>query len=413
MRPHRWIIALASRLVPKGLRQQWRAEWEGELHYRESVGRPWSGRSRGSRIDLMRQSLGAVWDALWLQSSRWHSARVFVRHWRLALAAVGSLSIALIATMIGFSVYNALLLRPPGVNQPASLRLVHLRTPSEPFAAASYPEYTAYREETRTFEDIAAFPYAVSSVSFTAGEFKTHVIGTQISNNYFRVLGIVPRLGTLDLRRSPTNGVQDIVLSSGLWRRLGADPRIVGRAAQLNGQAVTIVGVAPESFTGMLWAFEPDIWMSLETSERVLGSSPSQLTDRRRRWLHMVGRLRPGATKAQALADVQLISARVGAAHPETDKRRVAVITPVSVTPPGDRPWTRLVLGSLVLVVLLILLVACANATNLLLGLAATRRHEMLVRAAVGASRIQLVIPLLRESLWLGGFSGLLASAAG
>ena len=413
MRPHRWIIDLASRLVPKGIRQEWRAEWEGELHHRESVGVRWSGRSRGNRLDLMRQSLGAVWDALWLQSSGWHSARVFGRHWRLALAAVLSLSVALTAIMIGFSAYDALLLRPPGVNQPASLRLVHLRTPSQAFDAASYPEYVAYREETRAFEDIAAFPYSISSISFTAGDRESQVVSTEVSSNYFRVLGIVPRLGTVDLRRSSTNDERDIVLSSGFWRRLGTDRDIVGRAAQLNGQTVRIVGVAPESFTGMLWAFEPDIWMSFETAERVLGVSPTELTDRRQRWLHMVGRLRPDANNAQALSDLQLISARITADHPETDKGRQPVITPISVTPPGERSWTRLILGTLVVVVLLILLVACANVTNLLLGLASSRRHEMLVRAALGASRIQLVIPLVRESLWLGGVSGLLASGAG
>src|SRR5262249_40114286 len=162
-------IALASRLVPKELRQEWRAEWEGELHHRESVGVSWRTSSHGSRMDLIRQSVGAIWDALWLQSSRWDSVRFLGRHWRLTLAAVLSLSFALTATMMGFAAYNALLLRPPGVNQPASVRLISLRTPSEPFDAASYPEYTTYREETRAFEDIAAFPYAVSSISFTGG----------------------------------------------------------------------------------------------------------------------------------------------------------------------------------------------------------------------------------------------------
>src|SRR5262249_59259577 len=98
---------------------------------------------------------------------------------------------------------------------------------------------------------------------------------------------------------------------------------------------------------------------------------------------------------------------------PETAKGRRAARPPISATRPGDRSGTMQVLGSLVLVVLLILLVACGNVTNLLLGVASSRRHEMLVRAALGASRIQLVIPPLRESVWLGGLSGLLASGAG
>ena len=126
----------------------------------------------------------------------------------------------------------------------------------------------------------------------------------------------------------------------------------------------------------------------------------------------MVGRLRPHVTSAQAAADLQLLSAAIAADHPETDRGRSAVLTPVSVTPPGERAWTTTILGSLVIVVLLTLLVACANVTNLLLGLSTSRRHEMLVRAALGASRLQLVMPPLRESLCLGLVSGVVGYGA-
>jgi predicted permease len=315
--------------------------------------------------------------------------------------------------MVGFSAYNALLLRPPAVSQPASLRLIHLRTPTEPFADASFPEFETYRTETRTFEGIAAFPFSISSIGFTSGDVIRQVITTHVSENFFNVLGIAPRFGTLDLHSSPTGDVQHVVISSRFWRRLGASPAIVGGTAKLNDQTVVIAGVAPESFTGMLWAFEPDIWMSLNTAERVLGSSPTEFTDRQKRWLNLVGRLRPHVSTAQASSDLQVISARISAEHPESDKARVAVITPISVTPPGDRAWTTMILGSLVLVVSLILVVACANVTNLLLGLSFSRRHEMLIRAALGASRVQLLVPPLREGVWLGVASGLLGCGAG
>jgi hypothetical protein len=105
-----------------------------------------------------------------------------------------------------------------------------------------------------------------------------------------------------------------------------------------------------------------------------------------------------------------LLSAAIAADHPETDRGRSAVLTPVSVTPPGERAWTTTILGTLVIVVLLTLLVACANVTNLLLGLSTSRRHEMLVRAR-SAPRLQLVMPPLRESLCLGLVSGVWATA--
>ena len=346
-------------------------------------------------LTLVRESSGAFWDALWLQSSRWYSLRLFGRHWRLALTALLSLSIAIAATVMGLSAYNALLFRPPGVGEPGTLRLIHVRTASEPFGAASFPEYAAYRDETRAFSEVAAYPFAISSLPFTAGEHQgTGGRDPGVSTNFFSVLGIAPHAGILRFGPSPASDLDDIVVSHALWRKLGADAGLLGKPVRLNDQPVRIIGVVPATFSGMTWGFDPDVWMSLKTAEHVMGSSPSALTDRSERWLHMVGRLKPAVSATQAAADVQLVAAAIARDHPETDTGRSAVLTPLSVTPPGERGWTSKILGALVLIVLLTLVVACANVTNLLLGLSTSRRHEMLVRAALGASRLQLVLPL-------------------
>ena len=121
MKLHRWILAVASRLVPKPLRTEWRAEWDAELHHRESSLRRWNRWDRPGRMDLVRRSAGALWDALWLQSSHWYSLRLFARHWRLSLTALLSLGAGISATVVGLAVSNALLLRPPGVTDPRSL----------------------------------------------------------------------------------------------------------------------------------------------------------------------------------------------------------------------------------------------------------------------------------------------------
>jgi predicted permease len=413
MRIHRWIVLLASWLVPGALRAEWRAEWHGELDHRETARAQWARRHLHFRLDLIRPSVGAFWDALWLQSSRWYSLRLFGRHWRMAFAAILSLSVAIAATVIGFASYNALLLRPPGVGDPSSLLLIHAQNDAETFGSMSYAEYDDYGNRTQAFAEIAAFPYGISSITFKAVGRSEQVVATQVSNNFFRVLGVAPRLGVLTFRGSPPEGVDDIVVSAAFWRKLGSDPGIVGTSASLNDQRVTIVGVAPATFGGMTLVWEPQIWMSLKAAERILGSSPNVLSDRTQRWLHPIGRLKPGVTRAQALADVKRVASQIERDHPGLEKSRSATLTTVTVTPAGDRSWVSMIVGGLVLIVLLTLIVACANVTNLLLGLSTSRRHEMLVRAALGASRVQLVVPLLRESLVLGLVAAAIGYGAG
>src|SRR5262245_11522972 len=124
MRIHHWIVRIASRLVPRASREEWRAEWDAELPHRESTTARWP---HGGRRDLFRRSAGAFRDALWMRSHRWYSLRLFARHWRLATAAVASLGFALAATTIALSAWNALLVRAPAAKDPGRLRFIHVR----------------------------------------------------------------------------------------------------------------------------------------------------------------------------------------------------------------------------------------------------------------------------------------------
>jgi len=401
MRVHRWIVALASRVVPKTLRREWRAEWEAELHYRESRIGAIDASDRWRRRDLIARSAGALWDAVWLRSTRWHSMRVFARHWRLTLAAVLSLSVALAATVIGVAAYNALLYRPPGVGDPGSLREVFVRDGTDIYGPVSFDEYQDYRQRVQTFSGIAAFPHAISTFNASYDNRRVPGVASEASDTFFSVLAVAPCIGRLELRAATATSMDEVVVSSAFWKALGAPPAIAGTVIRLNDRPVTIVGVLPETFRGMTLAWEPDLWMSLKTHETVFGSPPALLTNRTRRWLHLVGRMKPGVVEAQAVADVTAVSTAIARDHPATDNGRVALLTRLTVTPPGDRGWMSLLLGGLLLVVLLTLVVACANVTNLLLGLAASRRHDMLVRAAIGASRLQLIVPLVREGIAL------------
>ena len=199
MRLHRWIVILAARMVPKPSRSDWRAEWDAELDHREARLREWPRAGRRLQWDLLRRSAGAIWDALWLQSSQWYSLRLFQRHWRLGLAAVLSLSTAFAAVVIGAAAYNALLRRPPGVRDPESLQFIHIRTASEPFGAASFDEFTYYRAHAHVFSDVAAFPYSIGTADLTSSAQSEHVLVTQVSHNYFSVLGLSGALGSVSL----------------------------------------------------------------------------------------------------------------------------------------------------------------------------------------------------------------------
>jgi len=387
------------------MRQDWRAEWEGELEHRAAALSRWSPSPWRLRAELARRSAGAFWDALWLQSSQWYSLRLFSRHWRLAAAAVLSLAGALAATVVGFAAFNALLLRPPGVHDPRALQFIHVREGANAFGSVSYAEFTDYREGSRAFADIAAFPYSISTAEVTTADRRESILLTQVSTNYFPVLGIDAVLGTLAFNAA-TDAPDAAVIAHHLWIRLGANPHIVGTSIRINDTPLIVTGVVPDTFSGMTLVWKPDVWVPLKTAERIFSSDPRQLTDRRQRWLHLVGRLAPGVSRQQALDDVTRVSSRLALDHADTDAGRTAVLTNVTVTPPGDRGWMSVLLGGLLSLTLLALIVACANVVNLLLGLTASRRHEMLVRAALGASRAQLAGPVLRESLTLALVSG-------
>jgi predicted permease len=405
---HQWFVAAVSRMVPKALRAEWRAEWDAEFHHRESSARAWNRTGRRARVDLLRRSAGAFWDALWMQSSHWHALRLFARHWRLAITAVLSLGTGIAAMIVGLAAFDALLLRPPGVSDPGSLRTIHVRSRTDSYGPVSFDEYTYYRQHAQAFSGIAAFPYSVSTITFRTDERNQQAITTSVSDNYFAVLGVGPELGHLSF---PSDG-DHVVMSHAFWKKTGADPRIVGAIVRLNEVPATVAGVAPPTFGRMLFVWEPDFWLSFKTAEHVLGNSPRMLTDRSERWLHMIGRLQPGVGDRQASADVQLLSSRIEHDHSATDVGRSAILTATTIVPAGDRGWVSLLSGSLSIIALLVLIVAGANVTNLLLGLSTSRRHEMLVRAALGASWLQLAVPLLRESTWLALVSGALGYAA-
>jgi predicted permease len=394
----RWIVFAASLLVPGNRRGDWRQEWEAEFAHRERQ------RGRGRRPRL-REAFGALSDAFFLQAGQWRGLRFLMRNWRVSVTAALSLAVAIAATIVGLACWDALLLRPPGVPAPDRLRTADFRSPDAPDGGISYEDYRTLAGAMRTLTSITAFPYSVSSFELDFHGRRERIVATEVLDNYFAALGVQARLGTLGLPHGRRAGDDEIVISEPLWRRLGSDPAIVGKRLRINQHDATVVGIAPESFRGMLFVWSPDVWMSARAAEGIGGAPPARMTDRTQRWLHLVGRLAPGATDAAAAAEINNLLGPIARDHP-AEPRLKAFVTHTRTTPESERQWISATLAIVVASILLLLTVACANVTNLLLGLSLARRHELGVRAAIGASWWHLVLPQVRETLVLTAVSG-------
>lgn len=187
------------------------------------------------------------------------------------------------------------------------------------------------------------------------------------------------------------------VLTYACWKRWGSNPNIIGQSLISNRRTVTIVGVAPKNFTGVAFGFAADV---------ILPVAPN--TDRTARNLFLIGRERDGVSLSQARADMHLLADQLAEAYPQADKRRTAILAPASVLPPFARSTAELISAVVIAMALMILLIACANVANLLLGLATGRKQEMLIRFALGATRVRLIRQLLTESAILCTAGGLI-----
>jgi predicted permease len=344
------------------------------------------------------------------------SLRILRKHWKLTSIAIFSLAIAMAAGAVGFSVFNTLLLRPPAVPAPEQLVSVYTTTPTEEFNGTNYDDYKYYRDNNHVFLDVLAFPYsiAVRPISYE-GRIKSGLMNA-VSDNYFSVLGVRPILGRAFARGEDDKPSALAVLSYSYWKWLGADPNIVGKTVTVDRVPLTIIGVAPKNFVGTIFSDLPDIWYPLSIDATLNHQTQDWRTDRTVHYLGLVGRLRREVTRPQALADVQMLSKQLAAAYPETDKDRVAQITATSMLPVDSVSSAKIISAILLAIVALVLFAACSNVGNLLLALASARRHEILVRAAMGATRVRLIRDLLLDSTLLavgGGLIGFLLAWLG
>jgi putative ABC transport system permease protein len=418
LRPYFWLITLIGVIVPRRLRADWRGEWEAELRHREAMLAEWDRLNWLNRLDLFWRSLGAFWDAVWLQSYRWEDEmiqdlRFGLRQLRMqpifTLVAVLTLALGTGATTLIFSVVNGVLLRP--LPFPSSERIIRIQEKHDQSANASNLTYASFLDlgqQTDTLERIAAARFWTTNL--TDGGEPERVNSLLVTSGYFSVLGLAPMLGRAFLPEEDAPGRDNVViLSHALWqRRFGADPDLIGKSIKAGGNSVTVVGVMPPGFrSGYPFQGEYDLWSPL-------AASGSLSTNRRSHLLGVTARLRPGITIEQAQAELSSIARRIEEQNPGIDDPGLGI----SAARLHDQMVAPLRPALLVFLcaVGLLLMIACANVANLMLARGARRAREMAIRTALGAGHRRLARQLLTESTllaFMGGGAGLLLAVWG
>ena len=334
-----------------------------------------------------------------------YSLRNLSRSPGFTVVAVLSMALGIGANSAIFSMADGLLLRPLDVPRAGQIVGVSATAPQYRFGRFSYSEYTVYRDQSRTLAGLLAEENNSFAIQPEENAQARYVWGKLVSGNFFDVLGVQPKLGRSfqPEEDSPAAGEIAVVISDECWQdKFHSDPRAVGARIKLNDQPAVVVGIMPPGFRGTEGFTIPEVYAPLAATPHV---SPSNtlLTDPKRRDLVLFGRLKPGLNVEAAQAEFSGLAERVEKPFPQADRQRTALVqSEIKGRLQADPDDVRLIL-LLLAIAAMVLLLACANVANLLLGRASARVKEMTIRQSVGAGRGRLISQLLTESAVVAG----------
>src|SRR6266581_8068706 len=332
-----------------------------------------------------------------------YAVRMLLKNPGFTAVAVLTLALGIGANTAIFSVVNGVVLRPlpfPAADRLVMIHAIHQSdSQRQRWETVFDPDFKEWTEQNRVFDHMAAYGNGQATV-LSGGE-PVRINSAEVTIDFFSLLGVEPLVGRTFLpEEHQPGGPRAVMLSEGLWRnRFGANPSIVGQGITLDGQSVTVAGVLPGRFN---FPEACDVWTSLVLT-----------TSRGNAFHKALARLKPGVTLGQAQAEVDAIARRIAQAlPPSAPAKGVILLSMREQIVGGARSLLLVFLGA----VGFVLMIACANVTNLLLARAAARRKEIQIRVALGAGRARIARHLLTESVLLavvGGVLGLLLAVWG
>jgi predicted permease len=324
-----------------------------------------------------------------------------------ALTAIVSIALGIGATAAVFSYGEGLVLRPLTVPKPSQVVKLSSRTPSGTYGDMSYRDYLDYRDKLQSFDGLVAYsltPFGFAKDSKSQSQMK---YGYLVSGNLLRVLGTEPQLGRGFRPEEDQAPGRDavVVLAHDFWtNEFSSDPSVIGRRVRLNGADFTVIGVAPESFTGMDLFIRPAFYVPA-----LMAPNTGLLIDRASRQFSVKGRLKTGVSIQAGSAEASALAKSLEQSYPKTNRAFGAALRTEFEARLDNDPVTPLMVAVLFAIVLVALGIACANVANLTLSRGRARAREIAVRLAIGASRGRLVRQLMAESLVIAVAGGALS----